>query len=296
MADTFTMTQTISTGVTQTLSNPIVDGWVRSDNGKSTTDNYLRCGIDVGKIYRSFVEWNLSTLPTGTVITSAKFLYHCVAEYEYCCIRECLGERPSTNSAASLLYTECGEGSFYSTTSAFPATGANQIITLGVDSTSTACIDIGNQISSGWFAIGVQKYNDAGGITWIYSEEAGGANPPPSLYIEYNISPTCTFNQPETITRGYTRKTESFLFPDGTFKRHDVGSGGKTITMQGTETSSATSNFNTLDTMMAQGEHVTLSDMNNSDLNTDWYISDFTWKQNEGYVNIYDWSLVLMEV
>ena len=303
MADTFKITQVISTRTSKTFDNPTIDGAVWFD-GTSTYTKYesnelINFGnLGANDIRRMFVEWDISELPASTNILIAKFLYHRFGgSYEDGHIHECLGERPSSSVSNGDLYAECGEGTIYAAPAGFPEFGDNRIVIIGADSSASACIDIENQITSGWFAIGIQGDDEVNLLQYatLFSENSGSANPPPSLYVEYDVISTCTLNQPKTIMRTNTRKTESFLFPDGTFKRHDIGAGGKIITMQGTETSNAISNFNTLDTMMVQGEYITLSDMNNSDLDTDWYITNFNWVQNEAYVDRYDWTLTLKE-
>lgn len=298
MGDTFTITQVIITEIT--INEPFADGHIYYAG--STYTNNEDGGITFGQgiistIYRGYIEWDISIIPNNATIDVIKFIYDCVYSTNDGHIHESVGTRPSTASALT-IWNECGEGWIYAQPDGFPVVKTNQIVTLGATSAASACVELQAQLSNNWFAIGLQG-NDEGTenkYAYIRDSTQEAAVPKPSLYVEYNVTSTCTLNQPNTITRSHTRKTESHLFPDGTFKRHDIGSGGKTITLGGTEISSATVNFNTIDIMKAQGEYITLSDMNNSDLNTNWFIADFDWSQNEGYVDRYDYTMILKEV
>jgi hypothetical protein len=94
--------------------------------------------------------------------------------------------------------------------------------------------------------------------------------------------------------RRYSRKIASHVFPDGTSVDFDRGKRAKTVTFTGTQMGGE-SKMSNIDDMLDIGGYVTLSGMDNDDLNTDWYIEDFTWEQNEAYVDRYDYTLVLRE-
>jgi len=301
MADTFTMTQTLNNKIKTIVAAESAHIWKSGVNYYWTGGNQIFIGDFGNGVRRGFAEWDISELPKTSTINAMKFLYHGDLNQIDCRVHKMTDFQPSTAitmADSQSIYDSAGTDTIYSDVANFPVDASNQNIFLGTDSTSSACVDLTSQVTNsfGWFAIGIQSDNEASVLmSKILSIEASSANPKPSLYIDYTYTSTCTLTQPYTIRREYTRKTESHLFPDGTFNRHDIGSGGKTITMQGTEISTASTRLACVDTIMSQGEYVTLSGMNNAALNTDWYITDFTWNQNEAYVDRYDWTLSLKE-
>jgi len=301
MADTFTITQTF-TGLSKSFL-PHETGHITLDGGIYTRYN-LSTGLWIGywttpAVARGYVEWDISDMGTSVAsVTSVKLLYYSIRATgnDAMYATQNIIYKPSItvddSATNGLVWDVLGSSPSYVTSVSFPIDNVKNSIQVVGTSGSAACYDVASQVSLGWFSIGFRVHTESAPekSEYLYTRD-----PAPTLYVEYTNTSICTLNQPKTITRINTRKTESFLFPDGTFKRHDIGAGGKIITMQGTETSSAVSNFNTLDAIMTTGETITLSNMNNSDLDTDWYITNFNWVQNEAYVDRYDWTLTLKE-
>lgn len=308
MADTFTVTQVVSNTLTINDRSKIFDGHCYSDGynltGSMSSLINSRKTIVVGKrpndgyLARGYVEWDISSIPDNANITQVKFIYEGNYNNTDGHILSCLTTQPSSTSEGSgysWWYDELDDGTTYADVAGFPVVGTNQVITLGNDESAQACIDLENQLSSDWFAIALVSDDETVIGAEIVSEHDSAANPPPSIYISYAVTLTATLNQPRHITYSNMRKMEKHLFPDGTFKQHDIGAGGKTVVLEGCETTDAKTTMQTIDSMMNNGEKITVSDMDYDDLNTDWYIKGFRWEQREGYVNIYDWQLTLVE-
>jgi len=183
---------------TATLSDPTEDGHIYWDSDvtytRHNTDDYLEVGTaSVPTEYypkRAYVEWDVSGLPVGAIITDTVFKYEGQGGGTGdCYIREMLGVRPSTspdnNAGNQAVFDEAGEGTIYVTPAEFPGVGAN----LSEDLGTTADTDLQGQIGS-WFAIGMQAQNEEtfGGYGFIESEDkTDAADPKPTLYVEYSV-------------------------------------------------------------------------------------------------------------
>ena len=67
------------------------------------------------------------------------------------------------------------------------------------------------------------------------------------------------------------------------------------MNLTGTETTNAETKMNTLKTMTHYGKYVTVSGLPDSNLDGNYYITDFNWEKREGYTDIVDWNLTLEE-
>lgn len=177
---------------TSTLSNPTQDGHVyyyyrygMSGYSRDSTGDVIKM-YDIIVVppyyiyyyYRGYVEWNVSSIPDGANILDTDFKYHGKSTGSGAHIHEMLGTRPSTSSDLA-VYTEIGEGTTYADPAGFPEAGTNKQVDLGVD----ADLDLQDQLSSDWFAIGLMREGTS--TTEIYSEDYASANPKPTLYVEY---------------------------------------------------------------------------------------------------------------
>jgi len=118
------------------------------------------------------------------------------------------------------------------------------------------------------------------------------------LYAVVNYTPpqsTVTLNNPTTLDVTHSRKIQRHTFPSGDYEVDDYGRANKTLTLSGIETSNAYSKMQTLKNMTHYGDKVTLSGLPDSNLNTDYHIKNFTYRQEPGQMNIYHWNLVLEE-
>lgn len=142
-------------------------------------------------ICRVYIEWNISSIPDTANIKKAAFRYEGQYHGVDCQVREMRAIRPSTQpfdqASRAAVYAEIGEGTVYASPTGFPVSATYQEVDLGVD----AIVDIQAQLTSGWFAIGIQSVDEGyadGSI--IKSEEAYGVTPPPTLYVEYGTEPS----------------------------------------------------------------------------------------------------------
>lgn len=172
-----------------TLSNPTDDDTITYSTFYYFSGwNYLQIGASTGWLYRAYVEWDISSIPDSVFIQKVVFKYHGYTHNIDCKIREMLDYQPSsgpkTFENCEKIFNEIGEGTIYVDPSGFPEVGINKEIDLGSD----ALLDLQNQLTSDWFAIGIQSDNE--GILQssnIWAEEKIEADPSPTLYIEYNI-------------------------------------------------------------------------------------------------------------
>lgn len=171
-----------------TLSDPTQDGFITYNGETYTKDaglDYFYAGFVSPNIYRGYVEWDVSSIPEGVIITDTVFKYHGQYNSRDCHIHECVGQRPSTADYEA-LYNEIGGGTVYAEPDGFPIVGINQQVDLGTSADS----DLESQLSVGWFAIGVQSDSEAEplGFSRIYCEDFPGT-PNPTLYVEYKEAP-----------------------------------------------------------------------------------------------------------
>jgi len=178
---------------TSTLSNPTQDGHVyyyyasgMSGYSRDSTGDVIKMydmivvPYYIYYYYRGYVEWDVSSIPDGATISDTDFKYHGKSTGSGAHINEMLGTRPSTSSDLA-VYTEIGEGTTYANPAGFPEAGTNKQVDLGGD----ADLDLQDQLSSDWFAIGLM--GEGTSTTEIYSEEYASANPKPTLYVEYTV-------------------------------------------------------------------------------------------------------------
>lgn len=117
-------------------------------------------------------------------------------------------------------------------------------------------------------------------------------------YARVNYVPTpttVTLTMPESLQVSHSRQVNRHRFFTGNYEVDDYGRAGKTLSINGTEISSATANMQSLKDICHYGASVTISDLPDSNLNTDYHIVDFNFQQQGGEVDIYRWSLSLEE-
>ncbi len=164
------------------LDDPTEDGYIDYDGYVRTNDsNYLYFSLSVPHIYRSYVEWDVSSIPDAATITNTIFKYHGKQNDGDAHIHEMLGARPSTSGNQD-VFDEAEEGTVYVDPVGFPEVGTGKQVDLGANADS----DLQGLLGSDWFAIGIQhdtEMPEEAGI--IYSEEYASADPKPTLYVEY---------------------------------------------------------------------------------------------------------------
>lgn len=142
-------------------------------------------------------------------------------------------------------------------------------------------------------------------ITQLYAIVNYDAEPHPDIkttqiYAIVNYTPavsTITLTIPENLNVGHSRNIERFNFPAGDYEVADYGRSGKTLTITGWETSSATIKMQSIKNMAHYGSSISLTGMPDTNLNTDYMIRNFSWTEEGGYAErFYNWTLELEEV
>jgi len=195
---------------TATLADPTEDGVICYDCGDSGTysrntavgiisGSYDR-GFTYNEIERSYVEWDISSIPTDATINDVDFLYHGYYRYgDADCHLHDISSRPSTAADAD-AYADIANGAVYVDPAGFPVVAANQQVDLGTTADSDMQSALGVRQ---WFAIGLQIDNEASGTNAadIYSENSESAEPKPTLSIRYTPNPN----------KFYPNRTDSIL-------------------------------------------------------------------------------------
>lgn len=101
---------------------------------------------------------------------------------------------------------------------------------------------------------------------------------------------------PNSMIESTTKNIQNLVFNDGVDVQLDRGKTGDSLTLSGTETSSATSNMNMLNSFMDNQYIVTVSGLPDNNLNTDYRISNLDFNQESGYIDIYNYNITLERV
>ena len=101
-------------------------------------------------------------------------------------------------------------------------------------------------------------------------------------------------DNPKAIRDSYGRKIGMFSFPDGEYRIGDFGVGNKTLVLSGTQLTDSASKMQTLKEMKKRGETVTITGLDDSDLNDDYVIRSVRKTEEGGSSTItYDYEIVL---
>jgi len=115
------------------------------------------------------------------------------------------------------------------------------------------------------------------------------------LYVMVNYTPSpasVTLLAPNEVRYANARRTERFIFPDGTYCIGDYGRAGKQITLIGTETTNAIQKMRQVQAMLQNPSPVTISGL--LDVNQDilWRLKSFDFEYDIGGDH-YDWKAEL---
>jgi len=147
-----------------------------------------------GDTYRGYIEWNISSIPDGATITDTKFQYDGWYHGLDCHIHDILQAQPSQSSNEP-VYHDAGNGTVYADPDGFPVVGDNQEVDLGASADS----DLQSQLSSDWFAIGLQGDVENSGESEIESEDCADATPKPTLVVTYTTNSAPTIGEFQAI-------------------------------------------------------------------------------------------------
>lgn len=114
-------------------------------------------------------------------------------------------------------------------------------------------------------------------------------------YIELNDGTTYIYlDMPTAMMESTTKTVQNIVFNDGNDVQVDRGKTGDALTLSGTETSSVTATMQDLNTII--DEIVTVSGLPDSNLNTDYRISNFDFNQEAGMPDIYSYNITLERI
>jgi len=210
---------------TADLNNPTEDGFVDDGGSRNNNTNDVYIGYNSWLdpiVYRGYVEWDVSSISDEATISDTDFQYHGHLHDIDAHIHEMLGTRPSTGGNAD-VYNEIGEGTIYADVAGFSVVGTGQEIDLG----TSADEELASQLSSNWFAIGLQSDNESSwnwNITAIYAEEYSSVNPAPTLYVTYTST---------TVPTVTTQSASSVNTTTVTANGNITDTGGATVTARG---------------------------------------------------------------
>jgi len=185
--------------------------------------NYSYAGWYSSYSYRGYVEWDISVINPMAIILDTAFKYQGrylpdpgASSLE---INPLTEKRPSICTDAE-LYGYIASGTAYVDPFS-QETGAGKEVDLGssADSDLQTAIDA----AKNWFAIGLQSPDDEcptlGGYrhSSIWSEEYGPADPPPTLYLEFDLPgpptlPGSVLTESQTVSSG-SRHIEIPYYP-----------------------------------------------------------------------------------
>ena len=115
--------------------------------------------------------------------------------------------------------------------------------------------------------------------------------------VNYTPNPSIvTLTIPQTYEVSHSRNIERYIFNDGDYRVFDYGRSNKTFTINGTEDTNAFTKMDTLKTMTHYGSKVSVTGLNDNNINTEYMIKDFRYDMDEGTPSVYRWSLTLEEI
>lgn len=103
------------------------------------------------------------------------------------------------------------------------------------------------------------------------------------VMVNYTPSPlTATLLAPNEVRLRNTRRTERFIFPDGTYCIGDYGRAGKTLSFTGTENANAIAKMRAVESMLSNQTSVTISGLLDVNQDTQWRLTDFNFEYDIG--------------
>lgn len=169
------------------LDNPTQDGHViNSSSGVFSREyetEYMNNGFAFEKVFRSYIEWDISEIPDNAEILSTVFIYNGRYHGVNAKITEINNTMPSTSSD-KLLFEELGKGTTYAAPGGFPVETIDKNIDLG----SLALASFKSHLVNNWFAIGILSKNEKKeAYNIIAPEEFEHATPKPTLKVRYKL-------------------------------------------------------------------------------------------------------------
>ena len=171
-----TVTYMYPSTISLTLNDPTIDGYLKPTGfSYNDDDNTLIMTDTSGTNFRAFIEWNVSSIPDGSIITAISFKYHGMqASPPNIWIADNIA-RPSTSTPLEIA------------TGARTALTASEVVSAGPNQEIAFDRNLDtltDYLPDDWFAILVLSAQ-ATNTAQIYSSEYGSVNPKPTLYVQY---------------------------------------------------------------------------------------------------------------
>lgn len=198
--------QTVIIDPTYSSNAPTVDGRIVEtdnnnicDNSGSYSKNTAATLLEVGRYasaetsdcVRTFLEYDISAIFTGSVITDSDFEYDVasIVGTPTSCDITGMDAQPSVISNP-YMWLEIGAGTSLNTTAGCTSAGNSKSVDLGVSGNAY----IQNKTAYGWAAFGIKATTEnpidaSYHITQIASSEDGTATPKPTLTVTYTAPP-----------------------------------------------------------------------------------------------------------
>jgi len=115
------------------------------------------------------------------------------------------------------------------------------------------------------------------------------------LYIKVNYIPASsivTLLAPDNVRLSNTRRTERFIFPDGSYRLCDYGRASKTLSMTGTEQTNAILKMRQLQAMSQYTDPVTISGLLDINQDASWRLRQFNFDYDI-HTDSYAWAALL---
>ena len=135
-----------------------------------------------------------------------------------------------------------------------------------------------------------------------YVEDANPDIRTSQLYAVVNYTPPASevsLSMPDSINVSHSRDISRFTFADGDYEIEDMGRSGKSMTISGIEYDSTVSDMLHLKDMCHYGNIVTLGNLPDDNLNTNYLIRSFSWNDisycDATQDRIYRWNIELEE-
>lgn len=294
-----------------TINHPSINFDITNTYGQTYSIGSTELSLEVGSrstvSHRSFIEWDISDIPDDANIREIVFMYHGHHSYATLArISACSTYHPSIISTTDYgnLFEDVNTR-FYTPTRPDQGTSLGTLVKpepmsyiyIGNSSTSYGCLDLENMLSNDWFAIAIcandETYATGVQIGVMYNSFARYANPPPSLWVNFHLHKTITWEQPTSIDIHSSSEHISFEnmlgFMDSLFKKEEA----RQLTISGTTHTNAEADLETLYSIYKLGIPVALSNMDDSNLDGDYVITEIDYNRNEGEVDIYHYTLLL---
>jgi len=301
----FILTQNVQ--VTKELSSLTSDSTIyKTPTGcKWGSGTQLYAGEIVGVYFRTFSEWDISSLKHVYSIDDLWVVIHYYSDHDESDIIGIRDGQPSNGSSSTDIWNWIESGTTYiHHTTNWGSNKGNFVFDLGSSARTHLLSDISG--SKDFFAIGTRITYESSptdaNLVFLSSSSTFAEPSPQRLYVKYTINNVVSLLQPKGLTRHNSRNIEHHKFKSGNFANRDIGSKGRVIRMNGTlsDIGSETSLAN-IDDMMDEGQPITISGFADATLNSIWLIEDFIWDKKEGYdkgttADIYDWELTLRKL